>query len=102
MKTLLVALLLLVIGTGPAFAACAWVLWTHGLAVVGAALSEGWYPTQAFERLADCERELQAAKERARNMMEQVAKHNRGTLLITAVCLPDTINPMTSGSPSSR
>ncbi len=64
MKTLLVALLILVVGTGTAYAECAWVLWAiRAQSDIDAPIGNpvvymnpsAWTPLEAFPRQNTCE-----------------------------------------------
>lgn len=89
MKTLLVALLLLVIGTGTAYAECAWVLWQQLVAKDYSGQFkkpyeplEGRYATMAaYPDQRTCEAALARA----------IAAKPEGQEVL--VCLPDTVDP---------
>ena len=77
MKALLVALLLLVVGTGTAFAECAWVLWVKGEGLAGT--YKDWSPLRAFDTHGECESwDLGKAS---------------GLRGYDTRCLPDTVDP---------
>ncbi len=79
MKTLLVALLILVVGTGTASAECAWVLWL-GIPGPPEAL---WTPMESYTKPEPCK--AQAEFNRRIPGMEKGPGH--------FVCLPDTVDP---------
>lgn len=83
MKTLFVALLLLVVRTGTACAECAWVLWfTSGKTT---AISS---PTEAFATNAECQRGMREAANMVKDYKE---KYPDDFAYLT--CLPDTVDP---------
>ncbi len=104
MKTLLVTLLLLVIGTGTASAECAWVLWLEQTILSKA--EKEWTPLSAASSHPDCQRALAAAidlqsKPRTGTTIERVGPNairtRTGDLrldqFLRYVCFPDTIDP---------
>ena len=77
MKTMLVALLLLAVGTGTAFGECAWVVWSIWPGVD----EDKWLPVDSYTKPEPCKedahrRETSAVKQR---------------LKLSFVCLPDTV-----------
>ncbi len=103
MKTLLVALLLLVVGTGTAFAECAWVLWveytdmkTHQ--VEGPALQASYKTADECAKAIDTEyREGRTSHPwfrsapTAATIMRELGPNS--TSMLTYTCLPDTVDP---------
>lgn len=81
MKTLLVALLLLVFGTAAAFAECAWVFWVPLLNTKGIPIADRYSPSSAFNTPAECEKARSA-------LMKADLTSGSGS-----VCLPDTVDP---------
>jgi len=105
MKALLVALLLLIVGTGAAAAECAWVLWSNLYlkSDYGPKLDE-WDVADTTETHAACmarldERAARAAKLRLIEQGEsfrvwEPADKKPGLVTFTTLrCLPDTIDP---------
>ena len=68
MKTLLVALLLLAVGIGPAFAECAWVLWSTtrlmSSSTSSQVFSETILPSDAFKTKNECDEALRGREAR--------------------------------------
>jgi hypothetical protein len=105
MKTLLVVLLLLVVGTGTAFAECAWALWLHQISMVSGAEKRERSPIAARTNSGECEKQLQSTMEfQSRkpggkvigaNIVETKTRVGEAdmTMILRYVCLPDTIDP---------
>ena len=81
MKTLLVALLLLVVGTGTAFAECAWVLWGAQRPHEGTTDARAWWVLAAYATRQECE-------------SRRAVIHRQRTSDDTSYeCLPGTVDP---------
>jgi len=104
MKTLLVALLVLV-GTSTASAECAWVVWRQILIMptLGTppdpARSFYWDVVNAYETRDACQQALKPEEERTKRRLEEVEKERREGKVtswippLKIVCLPDTVDP---------
>mgnify|MGYP001595515769 FL=1 len=99
MKTLLVALLLLVVGTGAVAAERAWVLW---LGTTAHAPGDGWSVHSAFPTEAECTGGLASYTDSLKGEGNKTAsapwgvrsaKWQRGEVSVYLRCLPDTIDP---------
>ncbi len=86
MKSLFITLLLLVVGTGTAYAECAWVLWKKTIGVAPAAVAGAspaeriyltWEPEASYKTKEACEQARPTDESKS-------GKH---------VCLPDTVDP---------
>ena len=99
MKTLLVALLLFVVGTGTAFAECAWVLWVRSVPTDSNGVVIGswtpWTPYGASTTATGCEELNPTSDEARKRILDQTGiKVATGQLAkLTWQCLPDTVDP---------
>ncbi len=101
MKTLLVALLLLVVGTGTAFAECAWVLWSDLIVrQKGGDTVREWELAVAVATMADCHeqmrRQIELRVKAGEKLMfgDTLTSEAAGmTVLRRLICLPDTVDP---------
>ena len=111
MRLALLALLgMLVLGAGPASAACAWVMWElaqyRGTSTGGLTSASEWKPKEAYEAKRDCD----SALARSAKFLVQYASENKyraerlgnrithwdGAVLesvYTLQCLPDIVDP---------
>ncbi len=105
MKTLLVALLLLAVGAGTAFAECAWVLWSE-LLVTGAAPLKEWQIGIAAPSQDACHTQMRRDIEarRAKTPREDIVESLSALDTFASrvgdqvfvrryLCLPDTVDP---------
>ncbi len=98
MKTLLLALFLLVFGTGTAFGQCAWVLWTYALGKeVEVYTVDSAYPTRN-----ECNESVRIFGEAAKADGYTVKGGiltvpevwvQKGSIRSKYFCLPDTVDP---------
>ena len=99
MKTLLVALLLLIVGTGTAFAECAWVVWAYSLEK---STGEIYSVELARATKQECDQAVRAyvavlksdgftVRGGEPGIPELTAQ--KGTLRVKYFCLPDTVDP---------
>lgn len=98
MKPLLVALLLLIVGTGAASAECAWVLWSYSLGTT----VEVYNVDSAHRTREECNRNvrdfaavLKADGFTVRGGTASVPEviGQKGTTRFKYFCLPDTVDP---------
>lgn len=91
-RTVLVALVLVVVLAGSASAECAWVLWAKIMILAQSGESlETWHPSDSFNTRADCaesERLTRTKTETGLRTTDLGTKH-----LTVLVCLPDTVDP---------
>jgi hypothetical protein len=85
LRVSVIVTLCLLTSAATAYAECAWVLWVSSLGPSGQELTNAW---DSFTSLAECKKANTSAA-----MQKQVdTARSKGTSM-SAVCLPDTVDP---------